>query len=55
VKVNLIDPGRVATDMRAKAYPGENPETLPAPEEIVSQFVALASPSCELHGERVDV
>ncbi len=53
IKVNLIDPGRVATTMRAEAYPGENPNTLPAPDEIIAPFLNLASPSCVLHGERV--
>ena len=31
VRVNLVNPGPVRTGMRAKAFPGEDPETLPAP------------------------
>ncbi len=31
IKVNLVNPGPVATAMRAKAYPGEDPETLTKP------------------------
>jgi len=42
VKANLIDPGAVATRMRAKAFPGEDPMTLPAPEDITDIFVKLA-------------
>ncbi len=38
VKIAIIDPNRVRTDMRAKAYPGEDPQTLPPPEEIIDKF-----------------
>ena len=50
---NLINPGGTRTAMRAKAYPGENPETLPAPEEVAPLFVELASPECARNGEIV--
>lgn len=50
-KVNLIDPGTTRTDMRAQAMPGEDPLTLPAPEEITEAFVRLSEPSCPYHGE----
>jgi NAD(P)-dependent dehydrogenase (short-subunit alcohol dehydrogenase family) len=50
VCVNLINPGPVRTGMRAKAFPGEDPKTLPAPEEIVPLFLELASPTCTLNG-----
>ncbi len=46
VKANLIDPGRVRTRMRAQAYPGENPATLPPPEAVTGSFVDLAVPGC---------
>ena len=51
----MIDPSAVRTDMRAQACPGEDPQTLPHPDEIVGTFIDLASPVCEKHGERVDV
>ncbi len=51
VRANLINPGGVRTAMRAKAYPGENPETLPAPEEVAPLFVELASPDDTRNGE----
>lgn len=44
VRINLFSPGRVRTGMRAKAYPGEDPKTLPAPEDIVQRFLDLSSP-----------
>jgi NAD(P)-dependent dehydrogenase (short-subunit alcohol dehydrogenase family) len=44
IRANLIDPGAVRTRMRAQAFPGENPESLPAPEEITDLFVDLAGP-----------
>lgn len=55
VRANLLDPGAVATRMRAHAFPGENPETLPTPNAITDRFVELASPACELNGEVVGV
>lgn len=50
LRVNLLDPGRVRTDMRASAFPGEDPQTLPAPEAVADAFLDLASPACNLHG-----
>ncbi len=53
LRVNILDPGVVRTRMRADAFPGENPLTLPAPEAITDAFVALAEPACTRHGEIV--
>jgi len=44
LKVNILDPGVVRTALRADAFPGENPATLPLPETIVESFIELASP-----------
>ena len=41
IKVNLLNPGPVRTTMRQRAYPGENPETLPPPEALVPLFLDL--------------
>lgn len=41
IKANLFNPGPTRTAMRAKAYPGEDPMTLPAPEEVAPQIVAM--------------
>lgn len=43
IRVNAVNPGPTRTAMRAQAYPEEDPQTLPAPEEIVPIFVYLAS------------
>jgi NAD(P)-dependent dehydrogenase (short-subunit alcohol dehydrogenase family) len=51
LRVNLLDPGAVRTGMRAAAFPGENPATLPPPESVVPQFLELADPACTRHGE----
>ena len=53
VRANLIDPGPTRTAMRAKAYPGEDANTLPTPEDIAPLFVDLALPSCEQNGALV--
>ncbi|RMF68229.1 MAG: SDR family NAD(P)-dependent oxidoreductase [Alphaproteobacteria bacterium] len=54
VKVNLVNPGPVRTAMRAQAYPGEDPETLPTPEAVAPLFLELLDPACTLHGRRID-
>lgn len=43
----LLDPGRMRTRMRAQAFPGENPDALPAPEAIAPVIVDLARPDRE--------
>lgn len=50
LKVNIVDPGRVRTDMRAAAKPGEDPLTLPAPDDVVPKFLELAAPDCKQNG-----
>lgn len=44
IRVNLIDPGATATKMRATAFPGEDPKTLPTPESITPLFLKLTTP-----------
>lgn len=43
IRVNAVNPGATRTEMRAQAYPEEDPTTLPTPEEITPVFVYLAS------------
>ena len=43
VQVNSVNPGATRTDMRAEAYPEEDPQSLPTPEDIAEIFVHLAS------------
>lgn len=53
LKVNLIDPGNIATGMRAQAFPGEDPKTLPSPESVTDVFVDFALPICSFHGQTI--
>ncbi len=53
VRVNLVDPGPVRTSMRAQAYPGEDPATLPEPAALAPLFVELALPDCRISGRIV--
>jgi len=45
VRVNLFDPGATRTRMRAMVMPGEDPMTLPTPEEVAEKIVDLCLPS----------
>jgi len=54
LRVNLVNPGRIRTKMRAEAYPGEDPETLPTAESITDVFVDLAATDCTKHAEVVN-
>jgi NAD(P)-dependent dehydrogenase (short-subunit alcohol dehydrogenase family) len=44
VRAVLLDPGRMRTRMRAEAFPGEDPATLPDPAEIGPLVVDLCRP-----------
>jgi NAD(P)-dependent dehydrogenase (short-subunit alcohol dehydrogenase family) len=55
VRVNLINPGRVRTQMRRRAYPGEDPATLPTPESLTAAYLYLLGPaSAQLSGQRIE-
>ncbi|WP_137221542.1 YciK family oxidoreductase [Shewanella sp. MEBiC00475] len=41
VRVNSINPGATRTEMRAKAYPGEDPKTLKKAEQIMPTYLFL--------------
>jgi NAD(P)-dependent dehydrogenase (short-subunit alcohol dehydrogenase family) len=43
IRVNAVDPGGMRTDMRAAAYPEEDPTTRITPEENTAVFLYLAS------------
>jgi NAD(P)-dependent dehydrogenase (short-subunit alcohol dehydrogenase family) len=49
VRVNLVDPGPMRTAMRAKAYPGEDASTLPAPDDVAPLLVELSLPTATAH------
>lgn len=52
-RVNLINPGPVATRMRTIAFPGEDGASLAQPDQVAGAFVDLAEPGCTRHGEIV--
>ncbi len=54
VRANLINPGATRTHMRAKAFPGEDPATLPSPDDLVPLFLELVSPDCDRNGETIN-
>jgi len=47
IRVAVLDPGRMRTQMRAQAFPGEDPEQNPHPSEIGPLVVELARPDRE--------
>jgi NAD(P)-dependent dehydrogenase (short-subunit alcohol dehydrogenase family) len=53
LRVNLFSPGPVRTIMRAKAFPGEDPMTLPTPEEVAPRIVDLVLPSEDRNGQTI--
>ena len=50
VTANLVDPGTLRTKMRAQYAPGENPQSVTDPAEIVPSLVDLASPKSSQNG-----
>ena len=54
VRANLFNPGGTRTRMRADAFPGENPETLPTPDEVALKLIELALPTETRNGEVVN-
>jgi NAD(P)-dependent dehydrogenase (short-subunit alcohol dehydrogenase family) len=56
IKVMSVNPGGTRTNMRAAAFPAEDPGTLPTPEEIAPAYLYLFGPDgAALHGQSVDV
>lgn len=51
LRVNLFDPGVVATRLRARAMPGEDPATLAKPADVAPSIAALCLPTEPRHGE----
>jgi NAD(P)-dependent dehydrogenase (short-subunit alcohol dehydrogenase family) len=50
LRVNLFDPGVVASRLRGNAMPGENPSTLPKPASVAPALAALCLPGETRHG-----
>ena len=55
VRVAILDPGATRTQMRARAYPGEDPQTVKPPETVADRIVDLLERDFETGlRERVD-
>ena len=54
VRVNLFNPGPTRTKMRAIVMPGEDPMTLPTPEQVAESIVDLCQPSFTETGKLYD-
>ena len=55
LRVAIVDPGATRTDMRARAYPGEKPDSVKPPEVVADRIVALlAEDFMTGHRERID-
>ncbi len=54
LRVNLFNPNRTATRMRATAYPGEDPNSLPRPEERAAALVPLCLPAETRQGALIE-
>lgn len=52
LRINALNPGATRTAMRAKAMPGEDPETVKSPEELTELFLELATNDSR-HGELI--
>ena len=55
IRFNCINPGKVATAMRSKAYPGENPNTIAQPSDIMNAYLYLmGADSKDINGQIID-
>ena len=55
VRASLIDPGPLRTRLRARVFPGEDPDSLPPPDSVTDCFLDLAAPECTRNGEMLTV
>jgi NAD(P)-dependent dehydrogenase (short-subunit alcohol dehydrogenase family) len=53
LRVNLFDPGPVATRLRQLAYPAEASDSLPTPSDVAPALAALCLPTETRHGTLV--
>jgi len=54
LRINVFSPNPTRTRMRAAIMPGEDPMTLPTPEEVARAIVPLCLPSCTESGKFYD-
>ncbi|MDI9349987.1 MAG: SDR family NAD(P)-dependent oxidoreductase [Candidatus Symbiobacter sp.] len=51
LRVNMVDPGIVATPLRRVAFPGEDQSRLVQPDQVAPIFVDLVAAGCRRHGQ----
>ncbi len=51
IRCNIWRPGPTRTALRAQAFPGEDPISLPSPEGCTDGILSLLSPDCLVNGE----
>lgn len=55
VRINCINPGGTSTNMRAQAFPAENPNQLKTAAEIMPAYLYLLGPdSAEINGQSIN-
>lgn len=50
LRVNLVDPGALQTNMRQAAFPAEDITRLPTPDDVAASFITLATGECDKNG-----
>ena len=55
IRVNAVNPGATRTQMRAQAFPAENPDSLKTAEDIMPAYLYLLGPdSASVKGQSID-
>ncbi|HFC04100.1 MAG TPA: SDR family NAD(P)-dependent oxidoreductase [Rhizobiales bacterium] len=54
INVNLLNPGPIATALRAKAMPGEDSSTIPSTTELANAMLEMCLPEMSANGEVFD-
>ena len=55
IRVNAVNPGATRTQMRAQAFPAENPDSLKTAEDIMPAYLYLLGPdSASVNGQSID-
>ena len=54
ISVCLVNPGATRTNMRAAAYPNEDPGTVPEPASLLPIYQHVMNPASDVHGNTYD-
>lgn len=54
IRTAIVDPGRTRTEMRARAYPGEDPDSVKLPSVVADRLVEILASDFET-GERFEI